>query len=100
MLKSLGQILLCYVRANWEVFIEVNGAVLNLRKEKKNIYILWKILFHALSLGSICCCFKYLLLYKYGYFLKQIIDLVFSVIYTSHATVISNIYKAKGLDLK
>lgn len=45
-------------------------------------------------------CFKYLLLYKYDYFLKQIIDLDFFVIYTSCATIISNIYKAKVLDLK
>lgn len=61
---------------------------------------MWKILFYALSLGSIYYCFKYLLLYIYGYFLKQIIDLDFFAIYTSCATVISNIYKAKGLDLK
>lgn len=102
MLKILGQILLCYFGANQEQFIEVNRATINWR-EKNYLHVLWKKLIYALStmLGSTYYTFICLVLQKYGYFLKQIIDLdFFFVIYTSCATVISNIYKAKCLDLE
>lgn len=100
MLKSLGQILLllwCKPKAiYWSQW-----SCCKLKEKKNNyLHILWKILFYALSLGSTYYCFKYLLLYKYGYFLQQIIDFDFFFIYTSCATVISNICKGKGLDLK
>lgn len=69
-------------------------------RKKNYLHRLQKMLFHASSLGSTYYCFKYLLLYNYGYLLKQIIGLDFFVVYTSCATVISNMYKAKGLVLK
>lgn len=51
MLKTLGQILLCYFGANQGQFTEVNRAAINW-SENNFLYILWKKLFYALSLGS------------------------------------------------
>lgn len=83
MLKILGQILLCYFGANQEQFIEVNRATINWR-EKNYLHVLWKKLIYALStmLGSTYYTFICLVLQKYGYFLKQIIDLDFFLLST------------------
>lgn len=61
MLKTLGQILLCYFGANQEQFTEVYRAAINWM-ENNYLYILGKKIIYALSLGSTYYTFKCLVL--------------------------------------